>query len=406
MSASLTPTVASVPGVTETATGMLSLIAALTSVNADINKGSQVRTLAESIGAVAEEEGIAGQALALQALAYGAMNLFGISQAQATAATGIATFATSLPVSAAPVVPQAVAIPSGTLMQTGGGIQFATIANATLASGTSSVPVGIMATTAGSVGNVGSGAIASTPLTPLGYPLYVTNLAPTQGGIDAGTQSQALALFTAKAASLGLSSPVAIADAVIGVVSSGTGETVQFSSVYEPWISAGSGAGSGTAGFTLYVDNGTGTSSPSLIAAALAWITGNQTLGESGYRPAGVPFTVSGASPVYCSAAVSGILLPGLLSTGAVVTTVIASVESYFNSIGIASGVGAGPQTTITAAYQPQVAAVAADAGAGAFASLSVNLYYSGSSTPVPLVSGGIGTRVILESLSVQIGSA
>lgn len=406
MSASLTPTVAAVPGVTETATMMLSLMASLTNIGVDINVGSQVRTLAESIGAVAEEEGIAGQALALQALAYGAMNLFGISQAQATAATGIVTFTTSLPVSAAPVAPQAVAIPSGTLMQTGGGIQFSTIANAVLASGTASIPVGIIATTAGTVGNVGSGAIASTPLTSLGYPLYVTNLTPTQGGINAGTQSQAIAQFTAKAASLGLSSPVAIADAVIGLVSSGTGETVLFSSCYEGWIAAGSGAGSGTAGFTLYVDNGTGTSSPSLIATALAYINGNGALNQSGYRPAGVPFTVSGASPVYCSAAVSGVLLPGLLSTGAVVSTVITSVESYFNSIGIASGAGVGPQTTVTAAYQPQVAAVAADAGAGAFASLSVNLYYSGSSTPVPLVSGAIGTRVILASLAVNIGSA
>ena len=213
---------------------MLSLIAALSNQPTDISIGSQVRTLAEAIGAVAEEEGTAGQALALQAFAYGAMNLFGIAQAQATAATGIATFATSLPVSGAPVAPQAVAIPSGTLMQTGGGIQFSTIANAVLASGTSSVNVGIAATTPGTVGNVGSGAIASTPLTPLGYPLYVTNLAPTQGGIDAGTQSQAIALFTAKAASLGLSSPVAIADAVIGLTASGTGETVMFSSTFEP----------------------------------------------------------------------------------------------------------------------------------------------------------------------------
>jgi len=129
LSASLTAQVAAVPGAVQTATGMLALIAQLSATSTDINIGSQVRTLAEAIGAVAEEEGIAGQSLALQALAYGAMSLFGVQQAQALPATGTVTFATSTPVSGAPVAPQAVAIPSGTLMQTNGGIQFATIAN-------------------------------------------------------------------------------------------------------------------------------------------------------------------------------------------------------------------------------------------------------------------------------------
>ena len=67
MSASLTPTVAAAPSGTQTATGMLAMIAALTATVTDINPGSQVRTLAESIGVVVEEEGIASQALALQA---------------------------------------------------------------------------------------------------------------------------------------------------------------------------------------------------------------------------------------------------------------------------------------------------------------------------------------------------
>lgn len=395
MSASLTPTVATVPGSVESATQMLSLIAALSGQTTDINIGSQVRTLAESIGAVTEEQGIAGQALALQALAYGAMSLFGIQQSQALSASGVAIFTTSLPLSGAPVAPQAVAIPSGTLIQTGGGIQFSTVANAVLASGTNTIAVGIIATTPGAIGNVPSGSITGIPLTPVGYPLYVTNASATGGGADAGTQSQAIALFTAKAASLGLASPVAIANAVIGVTASGTGESVHYSSVFEPWIAAGSGAGSGTAGFTLYVDNGTGTATSGLVAAVSGFITGNVAAGQSGYRPAGVPFIVSGTSPVFCSATVSGFLMPGLLSTGNVVATVINNVGSYFDGIGIAPA----------AAYQPNIAAVAADAAAGSFASLAVNLYYSGSSTPVPLVSGAVGTRVVLAALTVNIDS-
>lgn len=394
MSGALSPTVAAVPNAAMNTSNLLALMAGMTGQPSDFNPGSQVRTLAESIGAITEEQAIGSQALALQALAYGAMSLFGIQQSQAIAATGTVTFAASIPVSSAPVVTQAIPIPSGTLVQTAGGVQFATTTAATLASGTSSISAGIIATTAGSAGNVAASAITGLPLSPLGYPLYAINGAATAGGADAGTQSQALALFTSKSQSLGLSSPVAIANAVIGVVSSGTGETVRFSSVYEPWIAAGSGAGSGTAGFTLYVDNGTGTASASLVAAAQAFITGSQVANQSGYRPAGVPFTVSGTTPVYATVTVSGMLFPGLLSTGAIVSTVTSNIQAYFNGLGIAPA----------AAYQPQIAGQAADAGLGAFQSLTVSLYYSGSGTSVPVVSGATGTRVILSSLAVNIG--
>ncbi len=395
MSASLTPTVAAVPGAVMTATDMLALIGALSAIPTDINIGSQVRTLAEAIGAVAEEEGIAGQSLALQALAYGAMSLFGVGQTVALAATVPLIFATSIPVSGAPVAPQAVAIPSGTLVQTQGGIQFATVAGAVLASGTSSVTVGGVATMPGSVGNVGSGAISGTPLTSIGYPLYVTNAVPATGGTDAGTQSQAIAQFTAQAAALGLSSPIAVANACIGVTVSGTGETVQFASCFEPWIAAGSGAGSGVAGFTLYVDNGTGGATSALVSAVTAWIGGNVATNNSGYRPAGVPYVVSGVTPVFASVTVSGTLFPGLLASGSVQTSIVSGIASYFGQVGIAPA----------AAYQPQIAAQAADAGAGAFESLSVLLYYTGSGIPVPVVSGAVGTRVILNGLTVNVAT-
>lgn len=394
MSGSLSGTVASVSSATNNASNMLSMIAALTGVPTDINKGSQVRTLAEALGAITEEQGISDQALALQAFAYGAMSLFGVQQSQATPATGIVTFATSLPVSAAAVAPQAVSIPAGTLVQTPGGVMFSTLTQATLASGTASINVGVTAVNVGAAGNVPAGAVGGAPLSAVGYPLFVTNGAPTGGGSNAGTQSQALAQFTSISQSLGLSSPVAIANAVIGVQSSGTGETVLYASVYEPWIAAGSGAGSGTAGFTVYIDNGTGTASPSLVAAATAYITGSQNANQSGFRPAGVPFTVSGNTAVFANVVVSGILFPGLLTTGAVFTSTVSGIQSYFSSIG----------NSPAAAYQPQIAARAADAGLGGFESLNVTLTISGSATPLVVVTGAIGTRVVLGSLQVFLG--
>lgn len=377
---------------------MLALMAALNGQATDYNPGSQIRTLAEAIGSVVDMEGVAGQALAMQALVYGAMSLFGITQPLARAAVGTVTFATSIPLSGAPNTTLAVPIPSGTLVQTPGGIQFSTVIATILASGTSSVNAGIVATVAGANGNVLAGAIAGTPLTPVGYPLFVTNLAPTSGGVNAGSQSTALAAFTAKANSLGLASPVAIANSVIGVQASGTGETVAFANLFEPWLAAGSGAGSGTAGFTLYVDNGTGTASPSLLAAAQAWITGSVAANQSGFRPGGVPFIVAAATPVYASVGVTGVLTPGLLATGSVYGAIVSGVTNYFGSLPIAPAPGGAD-----VAQQPQIAAQAADAGLSAFQSLIVNLYYFGSGTPVAAVSGGVGTRVILSSLSINL---
>lgn len=395
MSGSFFPGVAATPTTNQTTSTLLSLMSALNGQATDFVIGSQIRTLAESVGAVTEIQGVAGEALAFQSLVLGAMSLFGVQPAAAISATGLVTFATSLPVSAAPLVPQAVVIPSGTIVQSAGGIQFQTLANAVLASGTASISAGVAATVAGAAGNVSAGSITGTPLTSIGYPLYVTNTLATAGGSDAGSQSSALGVFNARVNSLGLASPVAVANSAIGLVSSGTGEVVQYASVYEPWLAAGSGAGSGVSSFTLYVDNGTGGASPSLLATVIDWLNGSVTAGQSGYRPVGVPFTVSAVTPVYASATVSGVVFPGFLLASAVSQAVASGVTAYFNGLGIAPA----------AAYQSQIAGAAADAGMSAFQSLTVNLYYSGSGTPTPVVSGGVGTRVILANLTVNIGT-
>lgn len=396
MSGSLTPTVPAAPTTVQTTQNMLALMAGMSGVVTDYNVGSQVRTLAYAIGSVNEQEGVAAQALVLQVLAYSAMSLFGIQpNLTGTSATGTVTFAMSFPASAAPVVPQTVAIPSGTIVQSSGGLQFATATAATLASGTASVSVGVVALQPGAAGNAPALAVSGQPLSALGWPLLVQNGAPFAGGSDATTPSNALALFTARQAALGLASPVAVANASVGVQATGTGETVAFAACYEPWLAAGSGAGSGTAGFTLLVDNGTGSASADLLAAVTAWIAGDATTNQSGYRPAGVPFTVSGATPVYATAVVSGTLLAGLFASGSVQTAATDAVQNYF------SGLGFG-----VPAQQPLVAAEAANAGLGAFESLAVSLYYSGSSTAVAEVSGAYDTRVILASLQVSIGAA
>lgn len=394
MSGSLTPTVAAPLTTVEAATSLLAMMAGLSGVVTDYNQGSQVRTLAESVGSVVELEGIGAQALVLQGMAYGAMNLFGVPTSQATAATGVLTFATTFPVSGAPPVTQAVAIPVGTLAQTNGGVSFATTASGLLTSGAFSIDLPIIATLAGTAGNVAASGISGQPLTGLGYPLFVSNAAPTTGGAPALTVSQSIALFTARAGRLGLASPYAIANAVIGVQSINSSETVQFSTVFEPWLAAGSGAGSGTAGFTVFVDNGGGGATNGLLTAVRNWITGSLVSGQSGYRPAGVPFGVSGVTPVNATVIVSGTLTPGFVNPTVATSEATAAIQSYFN--GLPFGVPAA---------QAQIAAGVANAALGYFSALTVLLSYSAASgTPVTQVSGALTSRIILSSLAVNIG--
>jgi len=116
-----------------------------------------------------------------------------------------------------------------------------------------------------------------------------------------------------------------------------------------------------------------------------------------------VPYTVLGVTPVFASVGVTGVLLPGLLATGAVGQTIGSGIATYFNNLGVSTGSGVtaiGP----AAAYQPQVAGIVADAGLGGFSSLTVTLTYTSTpGSPVTVVSGAIGTRVILSSLAIAL---
>jgi hypothetical protein len=204
-------------------------MAALSGVLTDYNAGSQIRTQSEAIGSVVEQQGIWAQAEAFQALVYSAMSLFGITAGQAVAASGTVTFSTSS-TGTPPPATQNVSIPAGTIVQTTGGVQFQTTTAATLSSGLGSIDLPVSAVVAGSAGNVPAGAI-NTIISGLTYPLFVTNAAATANGADAQSAAQSLALFAAQVASIGLSSPVAIANAAMGV--SYGAETVQFSTCFD-----------------------------------------------------------------------------------------------------------------------------------------------------------------------------
>jgi hypothetical protein len=365
-------------------------MAALSGILTDYNSGSQVRTMSEAFGSVIEQQGVWSQALAFQALTYGAMSLFNIAPSGAIAASGTVLFSTSASGSPPPAS-QNVPISQGTLVQTNGGVQFQTTAPATLSSGVGSISIPIAAVIPGAAGNVPVSGITQI-VTGLIYPLFVSNSAPTTGGADAQSASSALALFAATIASIGLSSPVAIANAAIGVTFGA--ESVQYSTLLEPWVY--NPAFSGLAYWQLYIDNGTGTASSGLVHAVDLKLNGGTVSGVSnaggaiGYRDAGVPYDIFAVSGTPAVVGVSGTAVSGT-DTGLLTLAVQQAVSGYF-----ALPFGA-------PAEQANIAAVVANAGAGQFTALAVALYASGSSSGIPTLSVSPSGRVILGQINTQI---
>lgn len=223
-----TITVAAPPSTDEVVAQMLSMMAALTGVITDYNQGSQIRTMATSVGSVTEQQGIWAQAQAYQALIYSALSLFGIQPGVAVPASGVVTFSTS--VSGSVPASQTVTIPAGTIVQTAGGVQFQTTSLVTLVSGATSINANIAAAVSGTAGNVGAGTV-NTIISGLLYPLFVNNASAISGGSNAISAAQSFALFAAMVAAIGLSSPVAIANSAVGTAYGS--EVVMFSTCFD-----------------------------------------------------------------------------------------------------------------------------------------------------------------------------
>jgi hypothetical protein len=343
--------------------------------------------MGEAIGSVVDTESVIAQALAFQALVYAAFAAFNVFPLLASPATTPLTFVTGTGANPPPV-PVAVAIPAGTIVQTVGGTQFQTLSSGVIpVSGTTvTVPGGAVA--AGANGNVPAASLTQI-LSSMPYTLQVTNAAAAVGGADAETPAQTLARFTAIVGAIGLGTPVAVANACIGVTVSGTSETVRYSTCYEPWIAQMlAGVQNPTAGFAVYVDNGSGAASSSLLTAVTAALDGNPATGAEGNRPAGVPFTVNAVQPVVANLTVSGtVIQPG--SAPAVTAAVLVAIGQYFT---LPFG---------TAAQIDQIIAAIAGAVQGSTNSLSVVMTDSGAN-PQNVINAGPTQRIIPGTISVS----
>jgi hypothetical protein len=381
-------TVTAPPSTPEVSQQVLAAMASQSGITTDYNKGSQIRTLSEALGSVEEISGISAIAVALQVIAYSGMSLFDITPNAAVPASGVITFATAL-LNPPPAVTNVV-IASGTLMQTVGGVQFATTTGVTLLAGATGIAVPIQAVNGGYNTNVPASAIVQL-LSNVVFPLTIYNLSPTGGGVDAETPTQALQRLAAKFLSLIGGSPTSVANSAIGVVAPGTGETVVYSTCYEGWADPNSPNYPNTPGFVLFVDNGTGSASSALLAACNSVLIGNLNTNTPGYHAAGMPYGVSGVIPVYANVLVSGQLGP-LSNQSQLTTSISGAIQSYFTL------------PFNTPASQPVLAAAVANAALGQLSSLTVSLMYaSASATVVQTVSGAPYTRVILNNMNLLL---
>ncbi len=370
-------TIAAPPNTSDIAAQVMAWMGAQSGVITDYNKGSQIRTLGESLGSVNEIQGVVSQALAYQAAIYAAFFAYGITPLVATSSVGTLTLQTAAS-GTLPLANQSVYIPAGTMAQTTGGVQFQTTESVTLLAGTSSISATISAVIPGAAGNVAANTITQL-VSSVSYPLYVNNAAATTQGIDAETPDQTLSRFTAAVASVGLGTPISIANAVVGVTASGSTERVMLSTCYEPWVLGLSGAG-----YQVYIDNGSGAASTNLITQVTNWLNGLTAPNQVGYRPAGVPYSVQAVVTSGATVSVSGTLIYPQFATQ--VTTAAATAEqNYFNSLQFGA-----------TAESSQLTAAVGNAVAGYVNSLTVALNLGGN--PVSSIAVAPYGRVILNS--------
>ena len=385
-----TITVADPPDTNTIATQILAAMAAQSGVLTDYNKGSQIRTLSEAQGMIGEMQGVIAQAEAFQAIVYSAFGAYNITPNPASVAVGTATFATSF-ASNAPAASQGVLIPLGTIVQTTNGIQFVTTQNAILNAGSVSINIPIQAVQTGISGNVSASSINQI-ISGLPYPLSVSNLYPTAGGAATETPQSVLARFTAAVASVNGATPVSIANACIGVSVATTGETVQYSTVYEPWLAQmASGSTILTPGYDVYIDNGSGAATQALVDAVTTVLNGTYP-NLPGNRPAGVPYSVNAVVPLGAIIIVNG--TPTNINAAASLTSSVqTAMTSLFANLVFGQSLS-----------YSQVNAAVANAVAGGVSGLTVT-FENASGVSVTTLSPTQIERIILQSLSINFGA-
>lgn len=223
------------------------------------------------------------------------MAQFSFTRLPGVSASGSVTFS-ALTAPASPIT-----IPSGTLVQTPLGVQYATTSSATLAAGQTSVSVSVTCTQIGTVGNTGIGTITQLVQSIPGIDT-VTNPLVFSNGLNAEQDSAFRSRFILYIGSLAKGTVLAVQNAVASYQ-----QGLQYAVVEGP-------VGSGY--FNVYVGNGTSSGPGSTVLNGIANAV-------EAVRPIGVTAYVSAAGIV-----VANISMTVTLSAGYNQTTVTGQIQS------------------------------------------------------------------------------
>ena len=302
---------------------LLQLMTGTSGVITDINPGSNIRTLASIIGMIAEQQNIANRTSVAQSILSGLFALYNIPVPVATVASGNVTFT----LTSALTTP--FTIGAGTVVGTSGGATFTTTSPATIPAESLSISAPIESTQTGTLYNVAAGSITQL-LSTLPVSMTVNNAAPTSGGTNNPSPSTLIAILNNTILSYETGTPAGIAAAAYGV-SLSDGETALYTTVYEPWVAQLTAGVTITAspGYTVYIDNGSGSASTNLLQAVL-----NKLNGTPQYVPAGVPFSVLAVTPVDVDVVVDAVTTTAYANSIPYISTLITnSVNRYFDSL-------------------------------------------------------------------------
>lgn len=296
----------------------------------DFNIGSVVRTLLEAVGMEVEEFYYRMVDALEQEIPNSAYDSFGFARLAATKATGTVTFGRST------AADQDYVIPAGTIVSTTDLVTFQTIAEVTLATGLMTVQAGIIASVAGAAGNVKAQAIVVLNSALLGIETVSNALALT-GGTDEETDEDRAERFRIFIEALPRTTVGGQRGGVLTaqlVDSAGTIiERVRQAKTVEPYLT-GEGPRSVV---DVYIDNGSGTASANLIAAAQAVIDGSApgvTPEVMGYRASGITVNVKAVTAVPVDIACT-ITVDAGATASVVQDAVRASIGSYLAGLKI-----------------------------------------------------------------------
>ena len=315
---------------TQIVASMVNWVASVQNKITDFNIGSVARTMLESVAMELEEFYYRMVDSLEREIPNSAYESFGFAIQAATKATGVVTFGRST------AADQDYVIPSNTMVSTTDGLTVQTIAAVTLTTGLTTVQAGVIAVQAGAAGNVSANSLVVLNGAILGIET-VTNALPLTGGTDQETEESRADRFrtfiealprTTVGGLIGGALTAQVVDAQGNVT-----ERVRLAKTVEPYLT-GEGPRSVV---DLYIDNGSGTASSSLLAACQIVVDGSApgvTPVVVGYRAAGITVNVKAvtAAPINITA---NITLQTGETSSVVQQRVLSAIGTYLDGLGI-----------------------------------------------------------------------